>query len=154
MQALSAQTCCNAGAPVSSFYGVQNGADNSWAINLSYEHKSINLLVDQNERLINDPRTRLGQSLSTKVDYVLNPNWSFSAILPLIYQSRKTISTTENSLGIGDLLLISQYSLTLKKNYALGLSAGLKVPLGQRNHRSEASILLSPDMQSGSGSLD
>lgn len=151
---LSAQTCCTAGAPVSNFYGIQSGLENTWAINLSYEHKSINLLIDQNEKLVNDPRTRSGQSISAKVDYVLNEKWSFSAALPLIIQSRETISSSENSLGIGDLLLVSQYRIVHKKGFNVNISGGVKVPLGQRGHRSEASILLSPDMQSGSGSLD
>jgi len=151
---ISAQTCCTAGAPVSSFYGIQGGVEKTWAINLAYEFKSINLLIDQNDRLVNDPRTRSGQSLSAKVDYILNSNWSFSAILPLVQQTRKTISANENSLGLGDLLFISQYSFLNKNNFSLKFSAGLKVPTGKRNHRSDASIFLSPDMQSGSGSFD
>jgi hypothetical protein len=151
---LYAQTCCTAGAPVSNFYGIQGGEESAWVMNLSYEHKSINLLIDENERLLNDPRTRSGQSISAKVDYILNRKWSFSAALPLIIQSRETISSNENSLGFGDLLLVSQYRLMNKKSYTINISGGLKIPLGQNDHRGEALILLSPDMQSGSGSLD
>lgn len=149
-----AQTCCSAGAPVSSFYGIQGGDEKTLTVNLAYEFKQINLLIDQNERLVNDPRTRSGQSLSAKVDYILNSNWSFSAILPIVQQTRKTISANENSVGIGDLLFVSQYRFFHKYNYAIMFSAGLKLPSGKRNHRSESSIFLSPDMQSGSGSFD
>ena len=151
---LSGQTCCTAGAPVSSFYGIQPGEKNTWIINLAYELKSINLLIDQNERLVNDPRKRSGQSLSAKVDYILNNKWSFSTIVPLVYQSRKTVSASERSLGIGDLLFITQYQAFRKNDFSLGFSGGIKFPIGQRNHKSESAIFLSPDMQSGSGSFD
>ena len=151
---LSAQTCCTAGAPVSNFYGIQNSVEKTWAFNLAYEFKSINLLIDQNNRLTNDPRSRSGQSLSAKVDYILNSKWSFSAILPVIYQSRTTVSENERSLGIGDLLLVTQYNLLNKNNYLLSFSGSLKVPTGKQDHRSLSSIFLSPDMQSGSGSID
>ncbi len=151
---ISAQTCCTAGAPVSSFYGIQAGVEKTWAVNLAYEFKSINLLIDQNDRLVNDPRTRSGQSLSAKVDYILNRKWSFSAILPFVQQTRKTVSANESSLGLGDLLFISQYTILNKNDFSLKFSAGLKVPTGKRNHRSDSFIFLSPDMQSGSGSFD
>ncbi len=151
---LSGQTCCTAGAPVSSFYGIQTGEKNTWIINLNYEFKSINLLIDQNERLVNDPRRRSGQSLSAKIDYIVSNKWSFSAVLPVIQQSRKTISAEESSLGIGDILLVSQYQFLRKNDFTFGVSGGLKIPVGQRDHRSDAFIFLSPDMQSGSGSFD
>ncbi len=151
---LSGQTCCTAGAPVSSFYGIQPGEKNTWVINLGYEFKNINLLIDQNERLVNDPRKRSGQSLSAKVDYILNKKWSFSAIVPLVYQSRKTVSASQSSLGIGDLLLVTQYQIFQKNDFSLGISGGIKFPIGQRNHKTESAIFLSPDMQSGSGSFD
>ena len=151
---ISAQTCCTAGAPVSSFYGVQTGVKNSWAFNLAYEYKAINLLIDENTQLVNDPRTRSGQSLSAKVDYILNKKWSFSASVPLIFQSRKTVSARERSIGIGDLLLVSQYQLFNKNDFSFRLSGGLKLPIGQQSHQNADAIFLSPDMQSGSGSVD
>ncbi len=151
---LSAQTCCTAGAPVSSFYGIQSGVKNTWTLNLGYEFKAINLLIDQNERLVNDPRKRSGQSLSAKIDYILNNNWSFSAVLPLVQQSRQTVSANESSIGLGDLLLVSQYQFFKKNDYTLGLSGGIKIPIGQRSHTDGSAIFLSPDMQSGSGSID
>ena len=97
------QTCCSAGAPVSTFLGIADANDQSLSFQLNYEYNSINLLIDDNEKLENDPRSRYGQSISMKVDYTLNQKWAFSTILPLVHHSRNTISDNQNSFGIGEL---------------------------------------------------
>ena len=148
-----AQTCCTAGAPLSSAIGIQNPNKGILNLTLNYEYKSINALVDQNIRLQNDPRSRSGQNFSLKLDFAVNQKWAFSLIAPLVYQERNTISETENSLGRGDLSLIAQRSF-LGMDKSLFLSAGIKLPTGITNHRSDSNIFLSPDMQSGSGSVD
>lgn len=148
------QTCCSAGAPVSTFLDIGDANEKSFSIQMNYEFKSINLLVDNNERLENDPRSRSGQSLSIKTDYTLNQKWAFSAILPLVYHSRKTFSETQNSIGIGDLSLLTQYKLLTSETQKLSISSGIKIPTGKVNHLGSSQIILSPDMQSGSGSFD
>ena len=148
-----AQTCCSAGAQVSSIYTIPNEDGRAIAVNFAYEYSSINLLIDQNERLVNDPRTRFGQSFIAKVDYVVNPKLSFSATLPIVHQSRKTISSQEQSIGIGDALFMGQYTFISNQQFQLNASGGIKLPTGITSQRSQG-IFLSPDMQSGSGSVD
>ncbi len=151
---ISAQTCCTAGAPMSNVISVHDGNAKSLAVTLSYEYKSINLLIDNDRRLQNDPRSRSGNNVSLKVDYVINPRWSISANLPLVYQSRKTVSEEQTSLGIGDLNLLTQYKLYHNENIKLFLAGGLELPTGVTTHKGPSGIFLSPDMQSGSGSID
>lgn len=147
------QTCCSAGAQVSSIYTIPNEDKRVIAINVAYEYSNINLLIDNNERLINDPRTRFGQSILTKVDYVLNSRVSFSAALPFVHQSRKSISLQEQSFGIGDALILAQYIVASNKQFQVSISGGVKLPTGNTNQRNQG-IFLSPDMQSGSGTFD
>lgn len=43
---LKAQTCCSAGAPISSSLSISQGSPGSFAFQLGYEYKGINLLKD------------------------------------------------------------------------------------------------------------
>lgn len=104
--------------------------------------------------MTNDPRSRSGQNIGLKTDYVLSDRIAFSALLPFIYQNRTTLSEEETSLGLGDLTLITQYDILDFSQFQVALSAGVKLPTGQVSHRNVSRIFLSPDMQSGSGTFD
>ena len=148
------QTCCTAGAPISTSLEINKSSPKTWNLQLGYEYKSINTLVENDNRLKNDDRSRYGQSTTLKLDYSFSNKIAFSIITPLVHQSRNTFSAQENSLGIGDLSIISQYALVVKKEYVWIIAAGLKIPTGKSNHKDDSLITLSPDMQSGSGSID
>jgi len=149
---LEAQTCCSAGAPISSSLSISPGSPGSFAFQLGYEYKGINLLIDNNEELVNDPRTRFGQNLTAKVDYIANDRWAFTLLLPFVHQSRTTISESQSSFGPGDLTAFGQYTVTTKKQQFIRIGAGIKMPTGRVDHRGPSGVFLSPDMQSGSGS--
>jgi len=147
------QTCCTAGAPLSTYISPQTEAPGVFSLQLTYEYKSINALVLNDTRFQNDPRSRFGQNLVLKADYVLNKKWAFSLLIPGVHQSRQTISEKESSFGIGDLSTFVQRSFSgLDQN--LFVAMGLKLPTGITRHRSDSGVFLSPDMQSGSGTLD
>jgi len=150
----NAQTCCTAGAPISTNLEISNSDVNTLLVQLSYEYKSINLLIDDNKKLTSDPRSRLGQNVSLKLDYILSKKFAISTILPAVHQSRSTVSQSQSSFGLGDLTLIGQYTIFADPRNAINVGAGIKLPLGKVNHRDDSNIFLSPDMQSGSGSFD
>ncbi len=154
IQCLYGQTCCTAGAPISNFLEVDGRGDKSLTVHTLYEYKSINWLVDQNQRLTNDPRSRSGQNLGVKLDYSINQKWAISTILPMVYQRRTTLSSAESSLGVGDLTVLAQYQPIIQNLIKVSVTAGVKLPTGITHHRSASGILLSPDMQSGTGSVD
>jgi len=150
----TAQTCCSAGAQLSNMITINSGSNRSIALNVGYEYKGINLLIDNGERLTNDPRSRYGQNVAFKLDYILNEKWALSTIIPIIHQSRSTTSITESTLGIGDVTVIGQYSLLTGKDMRIAIAGGVQLPLGITSHRNALQILMSPDMQSGSGTYD
>ncbi len=151
---ISAQTCCSAGAPITSSFDIQSTASKTLSFNLGYEYKSVNRLVDNNKILKNDPRKRNGHNLLLKTDFNLNKKWGFSLMLPLVIQSRETASQSENATGLGDLTFLSQYVVYSKKEYSIKFMGGIKIPTGQQYIRDDRAIVLSPDMQSGSGTVD
>ena len=142
------QTCCTAGMPVSSILEIPK-SEKAVLFQLRYEYRSINRLVDNDEVLENDPRSRSGQNISLKTDYVFNKSLAVSAVLPFVQQTRNNSSEKQQSFGVGDLTLMTQYSL---KSFSLG--AAIKLPTGNVNQRSSSGLLLSPDMMSGSGTYD
>jgi len=150
---LMAQTCCSAGAPITSSFDIGNSTGRGLTFSLDYEYNSVNLLIDNNERLSNDPRTRDGHNIVFKTDFSLNKNWAFSAFLPVVLQNRTTFSEMENATGLGDLTLLGQYSTYLGQT-VLKWSAGVKLPTGNQFITDDRGINLSPDMQSGSGTFD
>ncbi len=148
------QTCCSAGAPVSTSFMVSSSADQSMSLELRYEFKSINRLVDNNVPITNDLRTRSGQNLSLRWDYGFYDDWAIGVFLPFVYQERSTFSVTNSSIGIGDMSIVIRRSLVFNNFSEWGWSSAIKIPTGKNNHTNDTGIFLSPDMQSGSGSVD
>lgn len=158
---LQAQTCCTAGAPISSSLEINGLDSNQLSIQFEYSFNSVNRLVEDNEVIQNDPRSRSGQNLLLKMDYAVNKRLAFSAILPFVNQRRESISQEEISNGIGDLTLLAQLNLRNpslnileSKRDQFGIGIGVKVPSGQLFHEDDRGVVLSPDMQSGSGTFD
>ena len=162
-ESLFAQTCCSAGAPISTSLDIANSDSTSFGVQIEYLYNSVNWLVAENKILKNDPRKRFGQSLMLKLDYNLNRNFSFSMLLPYVSQQRETTSQKEQATGFGDLTILGQYVFrkkhennilnTTSKGIA-GMSLGVKLPTGSKFLQDERGIVLSPDMQSGTGTVD
>lgn len=148
------QTCCSAGAPLTSTFQIAHEDQKVLNLQLKYTYRSINRLVENQEILVNDPRTRFGNNLLLKGDYALNKKIALSAVVPYVFQSRTTTSEEQTSAGIGDVLLVGQYQQKVKQEYSLSYSVGAKLPTGEVNHANERGVFLSPDMQSGSGTFD
>ncbi len=148
------QTCCSAGAPITSSFDIASFSTKSIVFQVDYEYNDVNLLIDNNHRLVNDPRRRNGHNALFKTDFIVNDKWAFSAFLPLVIQNRMTFSESESAVGLGDFTLISQYIRPSVRGHQFKLSAGIKFPTGNQHLSDNRGINLSPDMQSGSGTFD
>ncbi len=153
---INAQTCCSAGAPLMSSFDIGNGGGvgRYFYLGLDYTYNSVNKLVDNNRRLINDPRSRNAQNYALKVDYSHDVHWAFSTFIPWVIQNRNTFSESENAQGIGDLILLGQYSFLSALDAKWSFTAGVKFPTGRQYLVDDRGINLSPDMQPGSGTFD
>jgi hypothetical protein len=156
---LFAQACCTGGAPISSNLGVQNYSSKQLSIDLSYDYNSLRDLYAESRNLHDSRRTRDIKTLFLRTSYAINDKWSFSVILPYLWQEQIVRSdfgrSTQSSEGIGDLVILAQRSLINNHKQQLLIAAGPKLPTGSISKKdSEFNIPLAPDMQPGTGSLD
>lgn len=158
-QLLKAQTCCSGGSPITSNLGIQEIDPKSWYIQLSYDYNFLDALYSGTQKLDDKNRERVTQTVMLQGIYALNKRISFNVLLTHVKQERTIFSngnenyTTAN--GIGDAVLMVQYSVfsNLKRN--LVIAAGPKIPIGKFDVTDpELGFSLAPDLQPGSGSWD
>ena len=148
-----AQTCCSAGAPITSTFDIRGSLNRAISFGIEYEYNAVNWLVEHDNRLDNDPRRRHGSSVLARVNLSMGNRWAFGAYLPYITQVRSTFSSEQKASGIGDLTLLTQYTRPLRSG-SLKWGVGIKMPTGNHFITDEIGVILSPDMQSGSGTFD
>ena len=111
--------------------------------------------------LINDKsRERLTQTVLLQVIYPFSEKFSINGLFTYVGQQRTIYSSTGSTnktqtSGVGDAVILFQYSLISDLKRSLTLAAGPKLPIGKFDATDdEFGIVLSPDLQPGSGSLD
>ncbi len=149
-----AQTCCTAGAPLSNNFSNNTTEIYPLEISVQSTFRSINRLVENDEVLVNDPRSRFNLHNNLRFAYRLHDFFSLGLSVPYIFQQRETISMREESFGFGDPVLNFQFSPPISKKIDLYLFSGIKFPLGSYQKTNAIGIQLSPDMQSGTGTWD
>ncbi len=155
VQLAFSQTCCSAGAPVNSSFEIADTDYPLLTIQTDYNYKSINRLVADQTILLNHPRTRNGHNALVSIHYGSASPFSFGLVLPYIIQQRTSFSEEQSSFGFGDILLLTQYHIpTHWGDWSLGVSSAIKLPTGETDNRDDRSVVLSPDMQSGTGTID
>ncbi len=148
------QTCCSAGAPLSSGIGLSTNDSKELFFQLDYNHLNINRLVESNEILTNDPRERTANNVLLRSDFQVNEKFGIGILVPFVRHRRSTISEEQTSFGLGDIFLIGQTRLFNINDSSAAFSLGFKLPSGKVTHTDDRNIFLSPDMQSGSGTFD
>lgn len=156
---IEAQTCCSGGTPLISNLGIQAPGSKSLGLQLSYDYNFLNQLYDGSSRLDDDSRERITQTMFLQLIYGINEKWSINLLTSYVKQERVIISNIgtnkEESNGLGDLILLAQYTPIKNLKRSLTIAAGPKLPTGKFDAvDKEFGIVLSPDLQPGSGSLD
>jgi len=154
-----AQACCTGSAPISTNLGIQNYASKQLAVDLSYDYNSLRDLYAASQNLHDSRRTRNIKSLFLRTSYAINDKWSFSVILPYLWQEQIVRSdfgrSSQSTEGFGDLVILAQRSLINNHKHQLLIAAGPKFPTGSISKKDdEFGILLAPDLQPGTGSFD
>jgi hypothetical protein len=162
MNTVNAQACCSGGVPLGGSIGLGTAESKRLELMFTYDYNSINTLMDENEILRDDTRSRNTQSTILEVNYGLNQRITFTAILPYVRQVR-VIQSHENERnitsvqGFGDALFLVKLNLLTDLRFAgmqWVLGIGPKLPTGRTNHLNNDGLALAADMQPGSGSLD
>lgn len=158
---VSGQACCSGGSPVSGLMGITSAESRSFQLMATYDQHFMNRLYNEDELLEIDDRRRRIHSLVLEGSYGLTKRLSISGMATFIRQSR-TINTFNNANhttlnGVGDAFLLFKYQLlNTKKRHPtqVTVGAGPKLPLGKNDVRQDNGVLLSPDLQPGTGSWD
>ncbi|MGZ2369442.1 transporter [Ancylomarina sp. YFZ004] len=156
---LFAQACCTGGAPITTNLGIQSYSEKQLTIDLSYDYNSLRDLYAASQNLHDSRRTRQIKSLFLRTSFALNDKWSFSVILPYLWQEQLVRSdfgrSNQNTEGFGDMVILVQRSLINTHKQQLLIAAGPKLPTGSISKKDkEFGILLAPDLQPGTGSFD
>lgn len=153
------QACCSSGTPLSAQLGLEVIAKGDLLFTVAYDYNYLNDIVKGTEELNSDERSRLSQTIISRVQYGLSDRLSFVLSLPYVFRSENTETEISSfselsSFGIGDILFQTNYTVVNRKQQVLMLSAGLKMPTGSNSKENDFGLPLPPDLQPGTGSWD
>lgn len=157
---LYGQTCCSGGVPLANNLGLPNNGSGSWTVGLNYDYNNLNTLNAGSQKLDDQARQRETRSVLFNIGYGLTERWSVEALFTWVNQTR-TINQfgnrnfTETS-GLGDAVFLLKYSIpnVLGANSNLDVGAGTKAPIGRSDLTTTDGLLITADLQPGSGAWD
>ncbi|MGB5668088.1 MAG: hypothetical protein WBM53_14705 [Maribacter sp.] len=154
------QTCCSGGVPLSSNLGLPNEGKGIWLLGINYDYNNLNTLNAGSEKLNDDSRLRITNSVLLNLGYSLTDRFSAEALFSWVNQTR-TITQFGNenfteTKGIGDAIFLAKYTIPgiLGQRTILNFGLGTKVPLGKSDLSTDEGIQLTADLQPGSGAWD
>ena len=154
------QTCCSGGVPLSNNLGFPNEGKGVFVMGLNYDYNNLNTLNAGTEKLDDDSRLRITNSILLNVGYGFTDRWSIETLFTWVNQTRTiTQFAAENftgTSGIGDAVFLIKYSVPdlLGKRTVLNLGVGTKAPFGRSDFLTDQGIQLTADLQPGSGAWD
>lgn len=159
-QQVYTQTCCSGGVPLSNNIGLPNEGKGSFLVGLNYDYNNLNTLNAGADKLDDDSRKRITNSILLNAGYSISDRISLEALFTWVNQTR-TISQfgnenlTETS-GIGDAVFLVKYAIpdVLGEQTLLNLGIGTKAPMGKSDLTTEEGFQLTADLQPGSGAWD
>lgn len=154
------QTCCSGGVPLSNNLGLPNEGKGSFTAGLNYDYNNLNTLNAGSEKLDDDSRLRITNSILVNLGYSFSDRFSFEALFTWVNQTR-TITQFGNenfseTQGIGDVVFLAKYAIpnVFGSESVLNLGVGTKAPLGKSNLTTAEGFQLTADLQPGSGAWD
>jgi len=157
---MQGQTCCSGGTPLTGNLGIQGIEPKSFYFQLAYDYNFLDNLYSGTQLLKDNGRERLTQTLLFQGIYSFTEHFSVNTLFTYVSQQRKIFSTlgTTNftkTKGIGDAVVLAQYTPFSNLKRSLTLALGPKLPIGKFDAADpEFGITLSPDLQPGTGSFD
>jgi hypothetical protein len=154
------QACCSGGVPLSNNLGFPNEGKGVFVMGLSYDYNNLNTLNAGTQKLDDDSRLRITNSILLNVGYGFTDRWSIETLFTWVNQTRTITQFGAEDFtgtsGIGDAVFLIKYSVpdVLGKETLLNLGVGTKAPLGRFDFLTDQGIQISADLQPGSGAWD
>lgn len=157
-----AQNCCAPTVPQQGVLGETVSLPYTLEVGIHYEVLSSRKLFEESQEKENkNNKEAIWKQATLSVSYGIIPNMGIRLITPFKW---KQISwnysngrINKNSRGIGDITCMLRYSLLPRDfvNYReLSVGLGVKAPIGSVESRDDLGILLSEELQPGTGSWD
>lgn len=154
------QTCCSGGVPLSNNLGLPNEGKDSYILGLYYDYNNLSTLNAGSDRLDDDSRLRITNSILLNLGYAFTDRISLEALFSWVNQTRTitqfgTDDFIETS-GLGDAVFLVKYAIpnVLGQGTVLNLGIGTKTPFGKSDVTTEEGFQLTADLQPGSGAWD
>jgi len=158
---LHAQSCCSGGVPISSNLGLPPSFKGTTQMTLTYDINVLRTLKEGTDLIQDRARERITRFLILSVGHAITDRFSIEALLPYVRQERNIrqlggFNDFESTQGFGDLLVLFKYRVTSVENrkHVLSVGAGPKLPTGSAREVNGRGLILSADLQPGSGALD
>lgn len=154
------QTCCSGGVPLSNNLGLPNEGKGSLALGLNYDYNKLNTLNAGSDKLDDDSRLRITNSVLLNVGYAFTDRLAIESLFTWVNQIRTISQFGNESLsetsGIGDAVFLLKYAIPdiLGSHTVLNFGAGTKVPIGKSDLTTSEGFQLTADLQPGSGAWD
>ena len=155
-----AQTCCSGGVPLSNNLGLPNEGKGVFLLGLNYDYNNLNTLNAGAEKLDDNSRLRITNSILLNLGYAFTDRISVETLFTWVNQKRTISQFGNESLtdtkGIGDAVILAKYAIpdVLGASSVVNLGLGTKAPLGKSDLTSSEGFLLIADLQPGSGAWD
>lgn len=154
-----AQGCCSGMAPISANLGFPAASKNTWQVFASWDINKLATLKHGDERLEDNNRERITQSLLVKIGYSITERFSTDLMLvPVVNQTRIVDGIndvqTVNITGFGDMVILPKFLVTNPTSlttWQIGL--GVKAPTGKSDLTYQG-LQLNADLQPGTGAWD
>lgn len=154
------QSCCSGGVPLSSNLGMPSAQTGITQLRLAYDYNSLNTLKAGWKGLEDNSRKRLTQTALFSWGLSLSEKWSAEGIFSYIWQERRITQDVGVDIakadGIADAVFLLNYSIWTSKDYSSSwrVALGGKLPFGNFNQTDNRGLILSAELQPGSGAFD
>ena len=153
------QTCCSGGTPLLGNLGISGSEPGTVYLQLAYDYNFLDDLYAGTDLLDDNTRERKTQTALLQVVYAFSEKIALNGLFTYVHQERTIRSLGQinktQTQGLGDAVLLFQYTPFSGFKRSLTLAAGPKLPVGKFDATDdEFGLVVSPDLQPGSGSLD
>ncbi|MGI9543244.1 MAG: transporter [Cyclobacteriaceae bacterium] len=150
--------CCSGGVPLSGNLGLPPSNKGAFQFSLSYDLNVLRTFKTGTEKLDERDRQRVTHAALVEVGYSFSDKFGLDGFFSFVRQERKIENPGlptdfQHTEGIGDAVLLLKYTLASTNTRTWVVGVGPKIPTGASDLKDNG-ILLSADLQPGSGSWD
>lgn len=154
------QACCSGGVPLTNnIGGLPRANSGELQFSLSFDANFLRTLKAGSEQLDDRSRKRTTYSVLFKSAYTLSDRLVIEGLFSWVRQERaiEQVNGFEDftaTQGLGDMILLFNYTYLKGKNWEAVIGGGPKIPTGPADLRNDNGITLNADLQPGSGAWD